>query len=995
MSVERYVHFLVKHKRLCWVISLSFLIAVFFRIPELEIWLLPKLTPIRYFVVTEFPNHSAEDTDLMVSLPISEILSSVKSVERIRSLSEHGKSIVELNLLYGASLPEFKEQIYQTIFEIKDKLPPGVGDSRLFEGEREERPFMEILIPKPKTKDLDDYDFHLKQLQFQLERIPGITEVRMVGKPKESSFISIDPKVLDLFPLTIRDLESQIRAGKEGGSLGKIDGYTKDTELKFSSEIKSYEDLNQFPIHLEGGKSVPLGQLTKIFESELPEEKLTRINGKDTIYLSIFSDSKTNPLRLSSEVQKKLNGFNLLAANIYSDVSVELRTALRQFVVSLIWGLLFAFLFSYFLYKSWIPALLLFVAVSFSFVLFFHLILLFSISINLLSLGGISVGAGMLFDASNLTVFSIRKQISAGDSASNALIKGIQSVLVSLFSSSLTTIVVFIPLLVFPMEWKDFLFDSGINIALLVFCSFVSSLWMVPLLAVSIQNFPRDKENISKQETFVSRWYEKTYQFGKYFNLRWFVIGFMFFFCFGVIELGSKLEIFPKQNVIGIRLQTLPKNGLSLAEELSFVNDLETKIKSFDPKISVLVFPNQKLESTQTHPQKAIPIQWKLYGLERSKEFEVFLSNYLSSGYSSHWDWKWDPIGSEVTKVLPFLPDDKIVFFNKSWDLLQSFSYEWKNRADKLKLMGEFSFSPKKIFLEEWTRHPIPIPELLPEESDLKDRILYEYNPKYLGEIGEGTRRDLYLGIGVSDFRSIDGIDLGRIGFKTKLNDLTYVGSFFSSEKKTSYDQFRRESGLFYMEWKGESPQFDKNEIKKTGISFLEFSAKNETHHFFYILLLLFIIAFAFIYLALVGIYESFFLPIFYLGISIFYLLVTSSTVFILFDSFHLGHYIGLVVLLGLSIDNISLFGERWMELNKGTSDEKSRETVFRWLVRPVTLNSGTTMMGFLPVLFLEFSGSEFSRSIALTMFVGIPISVCFVFYLYPFLFSKFLSRVR
>ncbi|TGK87453.1 efflux RND transporter permease subunit [Leptospira noumeaensis] len=995
MSVERYVDFLIQHKRLCWVISLSFLIAVFFRIPELEIWLLPKLMPVKYFVVTEFPNHSAEDTDLMVSLPISEILSSVKSVERIRSLSEHGKSVVELDLLYGASLSEFKEQLYQTIFEIKDKLPPGVGVSRLFEGEREERPFMEILIPKPLKKKLDDYDFHLKQLQFQLERIPGITEVRMVGKAKESSFISIDPKILDLFPLTIRELESQIQSGKEGGSLGKIDGYTKDSELKFSSEITSHDDLNKFPIHLEGGKSVPLGQLTKIFKSELPEEKITRINGKDTIYLSIFSDSKTNPLRLSSEVQKKLNHFNMFAANIYSDVSVELRTALRQFVMSLLWGLLFAFLFSYLLYKSWIPALLLLVAVSFSFVLFFHLILFFSISINLLSLGGISVGAGMLFDASNLTVFSIRRQILMGDTTSNAINKGIKSVLVSLFSSSLTTIVVFIPLLVFPMEWKDFLFDSGINIALLVFCSFISSLWMVPLLAVSLRNFPKDNQNILKQETFVLGWYEKTYQFGKHFNLRWFAIGFMFFFVFGLITLGSKLEIFPKQESIGIRLQTLPKNGLSFVEELTFVNDLEVKIKSFDSKISVLVFPIQRADYTQTHPKKAIPIQWELNGVEHSKELQIFLSNHLSSYYSSHWDWKWDPIGSEVTKVLPFLPDDKIVFLNKSWDLLQSFSYEWKNRATKLGLTGEFSFLPKQILLEEWTRQAIPIPELLPLEGDLKDRILYEYNPKYLGEIGEGTKRDLYLGIGMSDFRPIDEIDLGRTGFKTKLNDLISVGSLFSSEKKTSYDQFRRESGLFYMEWKGELPQLDRNEIKKSGISFLEFSAKNETYHFFYKLLLLFIISFAFIYLVLVGIYESFFVPIFYLGISIFYLLVTSSIVFILFDSFHLGHYIGLVVLLGLSIDNISLFGERWMELTKGTSTKESRETVFRWLVRPVSLNSGTTMMGFLPVLFLGFSGSEFSRSIALTMFVGIPISIFFVFYLYPVLFPKFLSRVR
>lgn len=988
MSMAGYVLSLSKHKRFYWVVFLSFCIAVFFRIPELEIWLLPKLTPSRYFVVTEYPNHSAEDTDLMVSLPISEILSSVKSVERIRTISEHGKSIIQIDLLFGASIPEFTDQLYQTLFEIKDKLPLGVGTSRLLRGETMERPFMEILIPKFGFKDSARFGFSLQQLQFQLERIAGVTEVRMVGKPKQSSFVSIHSEVLNLYPISIRDLESQIQSAMRGGSLGKIEGYTKDTELKFSPEISSHGDLTEFPIDLGNGKSTPLGTLAKIFQSPLPPERLTRFDGKDTIYLAIFTDSDANPLRVSSEIQEKLKSFEGPFPHIFFDVSTELRTALWQFVINLIWGLGFAFLFSYFLYRSFLPALFLFVSVFFSLILFFHLILLFSISVNLLSLGGISVGIGMLFDASNLTVFSIRKQGSGQSSSTEMVTKGIQSVLVSLFSSSFTTIVVFIPLLVFPMEWKDFLFDSGISIALLVFCSLVSSLWIVPLLAVSFDSFLKDKEKVSYQENILFRLYEKTYQWGNKWNPRRRIAGFCILLVFLVICFRPKLEIFPKQPSVGICLETSPKHRLSLEEGLGFVSSLEERIKKFDPKISVLVLPLDAQGLEAYHPKKTIPIQWKLLGVENEEELKIHLTEFLSG---SGWDWKWEPIASEVSLALPFVPMDSIVFLHESWEALRSFAYEWKNQTNKLKLSGNFDLFPKQITLEEWSRLSIPVPELNPNEEDLKQRILYEQVPKHLGEVGDTNKGDLYLGIESSDFRG--GMDWKRTGFKSKTNDLIYSGSIFTTNQKVSYDQFYRESGLYFLEWNGEPREWDPNLLKNSGVSVIEISASKERNHFFLVLLFLLLIAFVFIYLALVGIYESFGIPIFYLGISVFYLLITTSFVWILLDSFHLGHYIGLVVLLGLSVDSISLFGERWMEIPKEVPLFKRREVIFRWLVWPILLNAGTTMMGFLPVIFLGTSGSEFSRAIALTMFVGIPISLVFVFYLYPVLFPYFLRK--
>lgn len=995
MKIEIFVLSLFKHKRLYSVICISMVIATFFRIPELEIWLLPKLTPARFFILTEFPNHSAEDTDRMVSLPISEMISSVKFVERIRTISEHNKSIVQIDLQFDVSTRDFKEDLYQTILEMKDKLPFGVGTSRLVQGEIDDHPFFEILIPKEGSSDLSQLQFHLKQLVFQLERISGVTEVRISGNPIKSSFISLRPQVLDVFPINIHELELQILAGIRGGSLGLVEEYTNETELKFSPDILNHQNLFEFPIHLGNGNSVSLGRLASIYEAESPKEKLTRFNGKDSIYISIFTESVANPLKLSSEIKSKLeNSDPILASEIFYDGSTELQNQITQSAFNMIWGLGFAFLFSFLLYRSLMPALILFGSVLFSLVLFFHLILFFSISINLLSLGGISVGIGLLFDASNLTVFAIRKHLSENFPTLDAVTQGIRSVLVSLISSSLTTIVVFIPLLFYQMHWRDFFFDSGVCIALLVFCSFVSSVFVVPLLSILMSEKLKYKNKKSIIEDFLLRIYNNTNHLFSLRNLRivMFVMVLVSFFCY--FCLGLKFEIFPKQSPVGIRLQMVPKHQMSLEEELRFVYALEKKIKIFDPELSSFVSPIYSYDDKVQHPQKAIPIEFKFLGFTKEKELDLIFSH---EHWQSKWDWKLEQIRSQVTRALPFIPIDSVTFLHENWEELKQIAINFQSQSNTKSSDGKFDFLPKTITLEDWSRTQIPDPAWHPNEEDLKQKFLYEQSPKYLGSFGDINKTDLYLGLEPFLSKETNSNEFSTISFKTKTNESTFLSTLFTTKKKESLDQFRRESGLFYLEWVGQILDLDPMVLDPKGrLSLLKVSLDEEIKKFYLILLILLLVSLLFIYLALVGIYESFRIPAFYLLIAFVYLVVTYIFIICLFSNFHLGHYIGFVVLLGLSIDSISLFGERWVEVsNHIVAASERQENVFRWLALPIVLNAGTTMMGLFPVIFFVSPGSEFSRSIATTMFVGILISLIFVFYLYPLFFQKFWKKIQ
>ncbi|TGL25521.1 efflux RND transporter permease subunit [Leptospira yanagawae] len=978
-----------KRNRSCLVFVLFIFIVLLFRLQEIQIKLLPELTSLRYFIVTDFPNHSALDVDQTVSLPISNRVSSLKSVKKIRTSSIHGESSVQIDLQFGSKVSEFKDGLYQLLFEIKESLPIGVNTPKLSERSEYEQPFAEIVIPKSKNRNPLEFDYQLRGIIETLERISGVSSVSTFGDEKANILISMDQHYFNFFPIKLRDLEFQIQTGIQNGSLGKYYGAKDATEIKFQSEIADQFTLKQFPIHLGNGEFFPLDRVSRITNVPSGRNFLTRWKGEECIYIRIAADPKHNPLQIANQIESIVNeNQGLKGIEIISSSASELKAQLFQFLFFFLISFGMALFFSYRLYQNLHGVIILSVSVTFTLVLFLHLLLLFSVSINLLSLSGISVGIGMLFDANNLTYYSIDTEWRKSEVLERfeVLEKGIRSIWTSLVSSSFTTIIVFLPLLLYVHEWREFFFDIGFCIILLIFCSLCSSIFFVPLFYLSLPRVVSKYPLPSKTFSFFVR-FRKIFPLilhkksvWRYSSLLGFPVLFFLFLYF------PKFLIYPEPLPVGKTIQLFPKQMISNKELEEVLFRLSNACKTKESNLNLLVLPIGG-KNTNSLTQTVTPFQIKVWGEDQSWECLAKLTHFFPE---SKWTCKIVDIPSEISKSLPFQSQDHLTILNANWNLLVQF-YE-KIKQTKQSFSGIFSYEPKQIFMEFLTPKKIPIGMEDSDPDEFRRQILYANQAKYLGSIGLGEKEDLYLSTNwKEDFvmkkkNSNQNVSTQTFSFTKSVP----YEDFYDKKVETIYEEYKRESGLFYLEWLGGISQIqDLLQEKTNGFQFILHSRRDEIINFFTTLSSLLLISFSFVYLLLVAIYESFRKPFLHLFICMIVFLSVILILFLLVSEIHFGHYIGIVIVLGISVDNISLYDEKWREFNSIKNSEIRNTKVLNWIEKPILLNSGTTVFGLLPIIAMNLSGMEFVRSIAISMFVGISVSLFYFYTLYPKLFAK------
>ncbi|MCW7461943.1 efflux RND transporter permease subunit [Leptospira limi] len=985
--VSNLIQFFEKHNRLCWVWIILMFIGIYFQMDHFRFQLLPNLTPLQYNITTAFPHHSAEEVDKTLSLPMSKRISSLKAVKQIRTHSEHGHSKVEILLQSEVSIWEFKEELFQLLFETKDELPLGVGTPKVQMGSENQNPFFEFTVSKRTNLTKENFSFLINQLKYNLERISGVTEVKKIGDSESFGLVRLREELLNLHPIKIKDIELQINSAIQAGSLGKLYDVGRETEIKYGPEISSLDEIQKFPIHLGGKKYIPLEAIADTTMHQSSLNQIVEHGGNESVYFAIYAERSQDPIYLSNKIHLILNDYDQsIHPIVYSDSSMELTKQLYQFSFFLFASLLCALIFSYYLYKEWFPVLCLLFSIIVSLVCFFHLMNLFSISVNLLSISGISVGIGMLFDANNLIYYSIQSQHHKETVNVRCVTEGLRNVFISLFCSGLTTMVVIFPLLLYAHEWRDFFYDIGLSIVLLIFSSLVTSVTIVPLLFLTFK--PIFNDNPIHQEKDKSQHLLDSFPFPALKNLiMFFCIAFLFFI-FVSDRSQEQFHIFPKPKPIGKRIHVIPKSTIQFREEKFLIKEILNRLNGNHLLQNILILP-QNVHLDQLDPNvKAVPFVIKWFDFDDS---EKWLTEVIQLISPNRWQVEVSEIHSELSHSLPFLPVNKIVLLHEDWDQLNRYANEVLHSNPKEKLGGDFQFLPLPITMKVWKSKIVPSSEVQPDIDDLERNLLYRNSPKYLGLLGKNNSLPLYLSIANrNDAPMIHPFSSLPI-FKTLAKEQIFPESLFQMKEQKSYSVYQRESGKFYLEWRGNlGIEKSFHAKKKEGLDYYINSAKKETFDFYATLLILLVCSFLLIYLALVGIYESFYRPFLYLSISFCYFLSVIVCLISLIPEIHFGHYMGLVILIGLSIDSISLFGERW-ELTKEIHDNCSRiKSVFDWLRKPILLNFGSTFFGLLPVVFIVFPGSEFVRAIAVTMCIGILNSYLFVFYLYPKIFTKF-----
>lgn len=483
--------------------------------------LLPDLNFPIAVVATIYPGGAAQTVQQDITIPIEGVLAGINGLRRQDSFSLENASAVVLQFNWGTDMSKALDQIKNNLSQVTFSLPDGVQAPIVAQIDPNDFPLMLIGVRAEGLSEIE-LSARLQQIKPQLEQLSGVAQVSLLGTSKEEIQVLFDPEYLNeigLTPVILQQLILYQNTIVPGGSVTAGDvRYT----TRAGSQIGSVEELENIIVGMKQGSGILglgglipsltyLGDIADVTSQVQPRDGITRYDGQDTVLIQVMRQSGANTVRVAQDVKKALKQIEVdypqLQLKAITDQSLFINQSISSLSSSGIIGGLLAILVLWLFLKNFSSLLIIALSIPVSIIASFVLVYLSKLSLNLMTLGGLALGVGMLVDSSIVVLENIYRHLTEKQNTQIAAEEGAWEIAGAIFASTATTIVVFLPVIFLQSIAGQLLKELGLTISYSLLASLVVSLTVVPMLAAKFLK----KDNISppKQDAKFSKFQAK------------------------------------------------------------------------------------------------------------------------------------------------------------------------------------------------------------------------------------------------------------------------------------------------------------------------------------------------------------------------------------------------------------------------------------------------------------------------------------------------------
>ena len=516
---------------------------------RLNINLLPDLSHPALTIRTEYEGAAPAEIENLITKPIEEALGVVKNVQTIRSVSRAGQSDVILEFAWGTDMDYASLDVREKIDALQ--LPQEVRRPVILRFDPSLDPIMRFALAKNATPDetlladasedaslgqmADEYSLDERSLKVirrfadeevkrDLESALGVAAVKVSGGLEDEVQVLIDQEKLSQLNLTMQRVAQVLQSENVNLSGGRLEEGVQQYLVRTLNQFQTVEEIGNVIISPEGRAPVYLRDVANVQLGYKERETITRINGTEAVEIAIYKEGDANTVavaeaveqRLRQEVNDKLPA-DMELTKVY-DQSTFISNAVDEVVnAGLIGGLLAIFILYFFL-RDVRSTLIIGLSIPVSVIATFNLMYGFDLTLNIMSLGGLALGIGLLVDNAIVVLENIARHREMGAGPVEAAREGAGEVGMAITASTLTTIAVFGPL-VFVQGIAGQLFrDQALTVTFSLLASLLVALTLIPMLAslggsdekATADPDVRTRRAVSQQEaepkTTVGKW---------------------------------------------------------------------------------------------------------------------------------------------------------------------------------------------------------------------------------------------------------------------------------------------------------------------------------------------------------------------------------------------------------------------------------------------------------------------------------------------------------
>lgn len=1006
-----------------FVIVMGFGIFISFR---LNVELLPNIEVPFVYVSTSYPNASSQEVEDVITKPIESAIIGVQNIKEISSTSSEEHSGISIEFKYGTSLDKNVSNIRSKLNEIATVLPKEAETPRLFQYNPGDIPVVELAVSgnrssKEVRQIIEDV------LKPVFEDVDGVASVQINGGQREKVFVNVDLYKLKEFGISISDVKNAIATRGVKTSLGSIEGDVQNIGLFMSTKYKSIEDLRSTVVAkiTESDKSVShiflrdIAEVYKGYDNEVSRYRF--LGDKQVVLVEFRKKSGENIVKVSGNIINALDTFKRNSPpdfdfTVIEDNSEYVRQNLRNIAQAVILGAILATIVLMVFLRSFASVLVIAIAIPSSVVITLIIMYLFGTSLNIMTLAGLALGIGMLVDNAIVVLENIYIKRMNGVRLLSASEFGAIEMSRPIFASTLTTIMVFLPVILLKSELGyivAFFLDLALIVVTSIISSYVIAAFFVPVLtSCYIPIHPLHHKGLMKKfdNLFdrvigsISRRYVRAMKYMVIRRKRFIVLIFVGSLAIPVfLSRGMGFEMFPKFQQNGLDVHFSFESGTKATEVLKTLRDAHAKIAPRIPdvkfflmganngsgKISYTFTKVRDVQEIDAIGTKIKPLLRGYMGVRTTIRADGNRGGGSGGGGRN--------IGKKATVSLEVKAEDYQVLL----DTVEVFTRVLENSAmfENASADKDISDAPQytlSINTGKAALYGVSI-------SSISKEISNSIRESVAGKFTDGTKeRNIVVRLNLEDRKRLD--ILNQIDVKNAQGTFVPIINFVTITPSKALSTIYRENGKRTLTIT--ATMAGKHSVAKAveeAKALLRTVPRNENVTYAFsgdykeqqknirLMLIIIIIAMVFVFGVMASQFESLLDPF----IILFTIPLTLSGVFLLYRILGLTisafSLVGIVVLVGVAVnhgivmvDYMNLLRKRDVPLLDAVLEGASSRLL------PILMTSCTTILGLFPTAFFNFEGSELIRPIAVTVVGGLSTSVFLSLLLIPLLYYSF-----
>ncbi|MBI5549342.1 MAG: efflux RND transporter permease subunit, partial [Deltaproteobacteria bacterium] len=459
-----------------------------FNFTRLKLDMLPNIEFPLVAIIAQYPGAGPESVEQLVTRPLEDAMASVQRVEDINSTSHDSVSVSLIKFAWGTDMKQADQDVRKNMeLYALERLPDDVKRPMSFAFDPSLQPIVFLTVNAPGTaasvRQLAD-----EEISPYLSRIPGVAAADVLGGVQREIQVRLDPEWLQAYKVSAQQVVLALRGANVIIPGGKIDQGRQELNIATRGEFTSVEQIREVVVGVSGATLVHLKDVAQVVDTFEEQSSVVRAEGKQAVMVAVRKQSDANTVQVARRVLRELKDLEKrlpegVTVTPVFDQALPITMAISNLSSSALLAILLTAIVLLAFLRSWRTSSIVLVSIPLSLLATFTVMDFMGVTLNIISMAGLALAVGMLVDNSIVVLENIFNRLARGEDPASAAIHGTREMAMPISASTLTTVVVFAPVLFVPGLAGQLFKDMSLTICISLLMSLLVALTLVPLMA--------------------------------------------------------------------------------------------------------------------------------------------------------------------------------------------------------------------------------------------------------------------------------------------------------------------------------------------------------------------------------------------------------------------------------------------------------------------------------------------------------------------------------